>query len=107
MMSSLGGAPSEWTFEKDGQETKIMVSGPITVDNLMTRLAMVQSGLGVIGVPDFIPDEALTGLVALLPDYRIVPAIPIYAVYPNTRFLSPKVSEFVECLRNQHQPPQS
>lgn len=103
LLSSLGGAPTEWVFEKDGVQDKITVAGPVTVDNMMTRVAMAQSGLGLIGVPDFIPDTALGDMVQVLPDYRIVPEIPIYAVYPNTRFLSPRVAEFLDYLRNQHQ----
>lgn len=103
MMSSLGNAPAEWTFQKGDAETQVTVTGPVTVDNLMTRLAMAQSGLGLIGVPDFIPESVLAGMVQLLPEYRIVPEIPIYAVTPSARFLSPKVSEFLEYLRKQHE----
>jgi DNA-binding transcriptional LysR family regulator len=66
---------------------------------LRTRLEMARKGLGVIGIPDFVVSKALAdGLSEVLPEYAIEPRVPIYAVYPSARFLSPKVSEFLDCL---------
>lgn len=99
LMSTRGATPSEWVFEKDGTSTTVAVTGAVTTDQLMARIELAKAGLGLIGVPGFVPLAALGGgMVEVLPDHRIVPLIPIYAVYPNKRFLSPKVAEFLECL---------
>jgi len=99
LLSSLGPAPTDWTFTQNGRRFPVSIRGPVTVNHLMTRLEMARNGLGVIGIPDFVVSKALAdGLSEVLPEYAIEPRVPIYAVYPSARFLSPKVSEFLDCL---------
>lgn len=99
LLSSRGTSSTEWVFERDGQRFPVTVSGPVAVDQLMTRLEMARNGIGVIGLPEFALSETLSGeLIEILPDYKIEPQVPIYAVYPSKRFLSPKVTEFLDCL---------
>jgi len=41
-------------------------------------------------------------LVQVLTAYTIVPTYPIFAVYPDARFLSPKVAAFLGLLKQHH-----
>jgi DNA-binding transcriptional LysR family regulator len=99
LLSSQGSTPTLWTFTKNDKTTQIQITGRVTINSLITRLEAAKSAQGIIGIPDFVSDEALgKSLVQLLPDYEIEPEIPIYAVYPNSRFLSPRLADFVEHL---------
>lgn len=101
LVSSSGVAPSEWVFEKNRTTTALSVFGAITTDQLMTRIELAKAGLGLIGIPSFVPLSALgDDMVEVLSDHKFVPLSPIFAVYPNRRFLSPKVAEFLDCLRS-------
>jgi DNA-binding transcriptional LysR family regulator len=64
--------------------------------------AMVQAainGMGLIQVPDYIAEDALTRgeLVELLPTMR-PPPMPISAVYPSKRLLPPRVRAVLDAL---------
>jgi DNA-binding transcriptional LysR family regulator len=92
-----------WTFEKDGAEIAISVSGRVISNAFSTRIEIAKHGGHLIGIPNFVPQKALgPNLVHVLKDFRIVPRHPIYAVYPDARFLSPKVLAFLDLLRERH-----
>jgi DNA-binding transcriptional LysR family regulator len=64
------------------------------------------SGLGIAALPAFLCVEDLRArcLLRVLPDWN-APSIPIHAVYPSTRQLSPKVKTFLEHLQTHLTPP--
>jgi len=92
-----------WSFEKDGVVTDIHVEGRVVSNTFSARIEVAKQGGHLIAVPNFVPDSFLKPtLRRILPDYWIVPRYPIYAVYPDARFLSPKVSEFLQLLTARH-----
>jgi DNA-binding transcriptional LysR family regulator len=58
------------------------------------------AGLGIARVPALLAERAIAErrLVSLL-DAHAPPAVPLHALYPSARYLSPKVRVFVEMLR--------
>ncbi|MBK8160435.1 MAG: LysR family transcriptional regulator [Rhodospirillaceae bacterium] len=90
----------EWRLQKlDGTPWPVPIQGHLHADNGdVLRLAAL-AGTGIAYLPSFIVggDLQAAKLVALLPDY--VPTdSAIYAVYPTSRHLSPKVRAFIDFM---------
>ncbi len=83
----------------DGVEQAVHVSGRMRVNNVSTIRYAALDGLGVAMMPTwFVGEDLRVGrLQAVLNDYA-APAPPIYAMYPPSRHLSPKVRAFVDFL---------
>ncbi|MEI7444445.1 MAG: LysR family transcriptional regulator [Burkholderiales bacterium] len=101
VMFSSGGKPHAWTMVRDGRngrETE-RVEGParLRVNNaLAVRDALLRSlGLGVL--PLLVAEEGLASgrLVPVLPAWQFE-RVPVHALYPSSRYLSPKVRAFVD-----------
>jgi LysR family transcriptional regulator, regulator for bpeEF and oprC len=89
-----------WTLLPGGVERDaVKVDGParLRVNNsFAVRDALLRS-LGIGQLPLLIAMEGLAAkrLVPVLPEWR-PPAVPVHAVYPSNRYLSPKVRAFVD-----------
>jgi DNA-binding transcriptional LysR family regulator len=91
----------EWLFERDGKEVRVRLNGVmLTNSGDALRIAAVE-GVGLFPGPAFlVSDEVEAGRIeAVLPEWRILPEIRMYAVYPHRRFVSPNVRAFVDLLR--------
>jgi len=94
----LQGAAHHWSFTQDKKETKISPQHRYKVNNLTLVQAAVMKKLGVAVLPTTICAAYLgSELVPLLADYQ-KPVANIYAVYPSKKYLSPKVSRFLDFL---------
>lgn len=94
-----GPNPTVWEFRKGETSTVIDVRARCTISSISARVSAAELGMGLIGVPDFmVTDDLAARFVELLADYQIEPEIPIYAVYPSGRFISPRVAAFVAHL---------
>ena len=82
-----------------GVEAPVRLSGTFSANNGDALLAAAVAGAGLIVQPAFIVGEALRDgrLVPILPGWT-VPDLPIHAVYPSSRHLSPKVRGLVDAL---------
>lgn len=91
--------PNEWHFRREGVIRKVLVSGDLRGNSgEILRNAAVE-GLGVILQPTFLIYEALREkkLVRILPDWE-ADEMTVFAVYPNRKFLPPKVRSFIDFL---------
>lgn len=103
LLNSGGAGRGAWTFEKQGQEFKVQVPSRVVSNAFNARIEMAKHGGHLIAIPNFVPKGFLGDqLVPILTDYKIVPRYPIFAVYPDARFLSPKVTEFLDALIEGH-----
>ncbi|MDH3595666.1 MAG: LysR family transcriptional regulator [Rhodospirillales bacterium] len=93
-------AGPEWRFRGPDGLHRVKVSGRLAVNNGDVLLAAALGGLGVVMLPSFIAGGGLRagGLVRVLPDWRVAEEANVYAVYPASRNLSPKVRVFVDFL---------
>jgi DNA-binding transcriptional LysR family regulator len=91
----LGG----WHFERDGEERIVPVGGTLRSNNGNALVSAAIDGLGVVLEPSFLVYEALREgkLVQLLPEWRCAEG-SVFAVYPNRKFLAPKVRSFIDFL---------
>jgi LysR family transcriptional regulator, regulator for bpeEF and oprC len=78
----------------------IAVPPRLLVNNHAFLRAAAQEGLGIALLPEFqaAPLAAQGALVRLLPGWSR-PPVPVHAVFPSTRFLTPKVRAFVDLAK--------
>ncbi len=93
---SLG---NEWHFRRKGVERKVRVSGNLRGNNGDILATAAIEGLGVILHPTFLVYEALRQkkLVRILTDWE-ADDLAVFAVYPNRKYLPPKVRSFIDFL---------
>ena len=96
----------EWSFAgPDGKPMSVEVRGRLRVNNGDALRIAALRGLGLANQPSFIIGADLQAgtLVGVLTDYVIQDG-GIYAVYPHSRHLSPKVRAFVDLLAERFGP---
>ena len=94
-----GNQINDWHFMVGGTETVIRAKGAIMTSNGDSILKEVQAGGGLAMLPSFMTGEHIKSgrLIAVLSEF-VREDVPIYAVYPSSRHLSPKVRAFVDFL---------
>lgn len=96
-------SPREWKMiSSKGQYMSIPMNSCIHMNNSIALKQAALQGAGVMLCPSFIagPDIKAGKLKALLSRYQLL-EISIYAVYPQRRYLSPKVRAFTEFIAEQ------
>jgi DNA-binding transcriptional LysR family regulator len=97
LYGGLSGGPV-WRFASAEGPVHVEISGRLRIDNTEGVRAAALNGLGVAYVPvwHFVDGEIETGrLEVLLRDFE-PPPLPIAAVWPSRRLLSPKVRAAIE-----------
>ncbi|HEY9568182.1 MAG TPA: substrate binding domain-containing protein [Thalassobaculum sp.] len=97
---------NEWRFvDRSGGPHAVRVDGRLQIDNGDAGRAVLLGGMCVGLMPTFLVGEDINAgrLVHLLPDYDNVFG-GVYAVYPHSRHLSPKVRAFVDHLSERFGP---
>lgn len=88
----------DWHFIGPGQkQSAIKVNSHVRMNNSLALHEALLAGAGIARMPTFVVGQSIkTGrLQHVLPGYRS-PELSIYAVYPQRRYLSPKVRAFIE-----------
>ncbi|CAL95184.1 LysR family transcriptional regulator [Azoarcus olearius] len=95
--SSLNGRTLDWDFVVDGHVTEVKMKGVVSVNDGDAYLACALQGFGMVQMPRFmaLPHLESGALREVLPQWSPAP-MPISAVYPANRHLSPKVRAFVD-----------
>lgn len=105
---SFGAGPDRgsWRLVRDGREETVSVGGRLVVNDFEFLEDAVRAGLGIAMLPVFriAGDLKAQRLVRILPAW-CSPSMPLWAVYPSARHLSPKVKAFVEHVREHMTPP--
>lgn len=94
-----GNPVNDWHFMVDDNEQMIRTKGTISMNNGDSILSTVLAGGGLAMMNAFMAGEYVQDgrLLPVLDDY-VREDVPIYAVYPSSRHLSPKVRAFVDFL---------
>ena len=101
LMFSGGSERRGWTLTpSDGSERdaiKVEAAARLRVNNSFAVRDALLKSLGIGQLPLLIAQEGLAAerLVPVLPNWR-PPAMPVHAVYPSNRYLSPKVRAFID-----------
>lgn len=102
----IQGDATAWTFQSQGSEATIKVSGRLRSDNVeLLRHAAVE-GHGILKVSEMrVRDELRSGvLVRVLPDFEIASESAIWALYPSARHVLPKLRVFLDFLAEWFRP---
>ncbi|TQV84348.1 LysR family transcriptional regulator [Aliikangiella coralliicola] len=95
----LLGTLDYWFFKESGKERKLRVSGNLRCNSGLSLVDAALKGLGVVQLPDYYVQAYLKSgeLVSLLDDHRAANE-GVWAVYPNNRYLSPKIRLLIDFL---------
>ena len=80
---------------KDGTARR----GVLEVNSLQAMLVCIRAGIGIGAVPDYLVQQDMTGLVAVLPEVK-KSNVDMYFVYPEELRNSKRVSVFRDFLVN-------
>jgi DNA-binding transcriptional LysR family regulator len=99
LVYSLASSPTDWTFSKGRTTKKVVISGPLRVNNSLALVQAAVGGAGIALVPLFSAARELDAgrLVRLLEDWTSEPAT-LYAITPRHRETSRGVRLFVDHL---------
>ena len=91
----------EWALAKDGTSVRVKLKSAMTSNNGAALVTAAAEGAGLAISPSFVTADLVRAgaLERVLPEWTVLPALVVYAVYPHRRFLAPKVRAFVESLR--------
>jgi len=97
IMFTGGSHWSGWHLSRDAEKVKIEAAAKLRVNNsFAVRDALLRS-LGVGQLPLMVASDSVKSgrLVQVLPDWASSP-VPVHAVFPGNRYLTPKVRAFVD-----------
>lgn len=92
--------PRTWHFtSRSGAKTSVQIDPRIAVTSSLALRACALEGLGIVELNSYIvgADIAMGRLVPLLEGYE-PGELSIYAVFPQRRFLAPKVRVFIDAM---------
>jgi DNA-binding transcriptional LysR family regulator len=92
--------PRVWHFTTpNGGKTSVEITGRISVTNALAVRACALEGHGIIELNSYIVGEDIAAgrLVRLLDGYE-PKELSVYAVFPQRRFLAPKVRVFIDAM---------
>ncbi|MDD0824825.1 LysR family transcriptional regulator [Mannheimia sp. AT1] len=99
---------TQWKFMQNGQKYNVKPEGKIYSNNGYALVQMAKAGFGIINIPKFLIKEELNSgeLVPIMP-FLEQETLQISLLYPNRRYLSPKVRvliDFFSQLMQEQQP---
>jgi DNA-binding transcriptional LysR family regulator len=94
------GDASQWTFERNGREISVRVGGRLRSNNgdLLRHAAM--EGYGLIRTSELrvAPCIKSSALCRVLPDYDVAAFSAVWALYPKSKFVLPKLRVLLDFL---------
>ncbi|MGF6769948.1 DNA-binding transcriptional LysR family regulator [Paraburkholderia sp. GAS199] len=98
------GRPQPWVFAGTDQAL-VDTDSRLKMDSAEALIAAAVNGAGIVNMPTYLlADDLRHGrLQSLLQAFAIEP-LPIRAIYPTRRHLTPKVRLFIDCLLEAWQP---
>lgn len=93
------GFKDEWPFIEGKQTSIIRVSGRLRIDNLFSAMRACEQGFGIARLPLGLV-RGNKNLLQILPN-QVLPNVPVYAVFPSAKHLSPKVRAFIELAKKE------
>lgn len=100
LVFGAGAAPNVWTLESEGKRAEVRVVPRLTLNDPELLRSAALAGVGIALLPEFVCAEDIREkrLRHVLPDWGSA-AMPVHAVYPTARLLSPAAAAFIELVR--------
>lgn len=95
----LRGTQDSWRFNDNGKERNLKVTGNLRCNSGLALLDAALKDIGIVQLSDHFLDAYIQSgeLVPILEPYRI-PNEAIWAVYPQNRYLAPKIRLLIDFL---------
>lgn len=95
----LLGTRDYWRFAEQGKEKNLRVKGNLRCNSGVALVDAAIKGIGIVQLPDYYVHSYIESgeLFTILDQFR-EPAEGIWAVYPQNRYLSPKIRLLIEYL---------
>ncbi|MBY4678144.1 LysR family transcriptional regulator [Marinobacterium arenosum] len=92
---------NQWTLERNGQRCTVQVEGDMKANNSLVVRESVLAHRGIGNLADFVIARFVASgdLVQVFPDHQ-PERLSIFAVYPDRKYVSPKVSHFMEFFKD-------
>ncbi|MDC0744936.1 LysR family transcriptional regulator [Polyangium mundeleinium] len=96
----VNATPNVWIFESGGKRTEVRITPRLTVNDQELIREAVLAGVGIAWLPEHLYTDGLRKghLRRLLPEWGAPADVPVHALYPTTRQLSPKVVAFIDLV---------
>ena len=100
LVFGAGTAPNVWTLESNGKRAEVRVTPRLTLNDPEILRGAALAGVGIALLPEFVCAEDIRAkrLRHVLPDWGSA-AMPVHAVYPTARLLSPAAAKFIELVQ--------
>ncbi|WP_205526021.1 LysR family transcriptional regulator [Pyxidicoccus trucidator] len=93
------GTDEVWFFGEGKRARTVPVSGRLRVPSVRAGQSAARAGLGVVRLPaSLVVDDVRGGMLVPVLEDQTPPGIPVFAVYPSSRQLPPKVRAFLTLL---------
>ena len=93
------GTDEVWFFGEGRGAKSLPVTGRLRVPSVRAGQAAARAGLGVVRLPaSLVADDVRGGVLVPVLENETPPGIPVFAVYPSSRQLPPKVRAFLSLL---------
>lgn len=92
-----------WPFDTEDGIRVVHIDGNVVANNAEAVLQLAIAGVGITRLTDVIVGDAIRRgeLLPILADWHHVEPVPLYATYPSSRNLSPKIRALVDFLVEQ------
>lgn len=94
------GDRSQWLFGRNGAETTVRVSGALRSNNgeLLCQAALDGNGLVRASELEILPELTSGQLVQVLPDYEVMGNVAVWALYPSSKHMLPRMRMLLDFL---------
>jgi DNA-binding transcriptional LysR family regulator len=103
LMFTAGSHGSGWRLGRGPEQHRVDAPARLRINNSFSVRDAALEGLGIAQLPLLVANESVASgaLVRVLPDWS-PPAVPIHALFPGSRYLTPKVRAFIDLAVASH-----
>ena len=97
LVFTAGSHRAGWRLARGSENRRIEAQARLRVNNSFAVRDAAIRGLGIAQLPVVVASEATSSgeLARVLPDWH-PPAVPVHALFPSSRYLTPKVRAFID-----------
>ena len=97
LVFTAGSHRAGWRLRRGDEEFRVDAGARLRVNNSFAVRDAAGNGLGIAQLPLVVAGAAVEAgaLVRVLPEWQ-PPSVPVHALFPSTRYLTPKVRAFID-----------
>jgi DNA-binding transcriptional LysR family regulator len=106
LVFTAGSHRGGWQLTREAEQRRIEVPARLRINNSFAVRDAAIDGLGIAQLPLLLASDPIASgaLVRVLPAWS-PPAVPVHALFPSSRYLTPKVRAFIDLAASAHSHP--